>query len=476
MQTSASPAARNGAAVDLRARAMSEQDRKRAYGLEFRFLFREFFAEKGAFLALCLYYCFEYARFQTIYPQIDVLPYGSLTAAFALVLLVNDKLWSHPRNMLVYSVYGGLILTFISMLYAIDADVAAARGYLYLNWLVVFFLTISLVTTERRFAFFLLLYLLWNFKMSQYGARTWAERSFGFAGWGISGPAGWFQNSGELGLQMAMICVISLGYFLGTRQYLSGWRWWVMLAIPVTAFMSVMASSTRGDYLAMAAALIWLPLASKGKRMAAAVLVIVVLLVGYWAMPPEMLQRFEVAGEDYTSTTRQTRWNAGFEIFRENPLLGVGTGSWVAYYELHFPREEGREGWGLPHNSFIEVIGEHGSLGLIFWCLIFWGMFVLNRRTRRLAEPIADPMLIWTSRGLDAATVAFLIGGSFMSVFWYPYVWVHAATIVSLNTVAQARAKAAETKPESSAEAAAPGDVRAPALGPANRAARGAWR
>lgn len=428
---------------------LSESDRRRLYGLEFGYIYHAFLREGPAFFFLCFYFFIEYGRFQTIYPQIDILPYGSLSAALTLLFLPTDRLREYPNYFLVFAVYGFIFLAFFSITYTLDHKLASERGYIYLNWLIVFFMTISLVTNERRFAFFLLLYLLWNFKMSQHGAIVWAQRGFGFAGWGVSGPKGWFQNSGELGLQMAMVCAISCCFFIGIRQYLSGWRWWAVLAIPVTSFMSVMASSTRGDYLAMVAALLWLALASKGHRILIITLVTCALAIGYWAMPPEMLARFEVAGseEDYTSMTREIRWKTGFEIFRDNPVLGVGTGSWVAYYQIHYPRELGREGWGLAHNSFIEVIGEHGSFGLVFFILIFAGMFLLNRRTRALASRLNDSVAFWLSRGLDAATVAFLVGGSFMSVFHYPYVWVHAAMIVCLHSATR-RKLAAPIPPE----------------------------
>lgn len=415
---------------------LSEADRRRLYGLDFGYWYHGFFREGAAFFFLCFYYFIEYGRFQTIYPQINILPYGSLSALLTLLFLPTDRFREHPNSLLTFAVYGFIFLTFFSMTYALDGEESYQRRYTYLNWLFVFFLTISLITNERRFAFFLLLYLVWNFKMSQHGAITWAQRGFGFSGWGISGPMGWFTNSGELGLQMAMVCTISLCFFIGMRQYLSGWRRWAMLAVPVTSLMSVLASSTRGDYLAMVAALLWLALASKGNRILIIFLVTCILAIGYWAMPPEMLARFQVAGseQDYTSLTRETRWKAGFEIFRDHWLLGVGTGSWVAYYQTHYPREPGPEGWGHVHNSHIEVIGEHGSVGLVFWILIFAGMFLLNRRTRAMASRVNDSVAFWLSRGLDAATVAFLVGGSFMSVFHYPYVWVHAAMIVSLHT------------------------------------------
>lgn len=82
--------------------------------------------------------------------------------------------------------------------------------------------------------------------MSQHGAIVWMQRGFNFSGWGVTGPRGRFANSGEFGLQMSMVCVISLCFYLGTKQFLSGWRKWLILSIPITSFMSVLVSSTRG--------------------------------------------------------------------------------------------------------------------------------------------------------------------------------------------------------------------------------------
>jgi len=416
---------------------MTETERGHVYGLEFKFIYRQFFREGAAFFFLCFYYFWEYTRLQTIYPLLDVLPFAFLALAFTLLFLISDKYREHPRTFLVFMVYGFILLTFFSMSYSLDSELASKRGYIYLNWMLVFFATISLVTNEKRFVLFLFLYLLWNFKMSQHGAISWAQRGFSFAGWGVGGPVGWFQNSGEYGLQMAMVCVISLCFYIGIKQYLSGWRKWLFISMPVTSFMSVLASSSRGDYLALIVALLWLALAAKGKRLVTGFLVLTVLVIGYLAMPTEMMERFSVAGDedDYTSYTRETRWRAGFEIYKDNPVIGIGTGSWVAYYTSNFPRELGREGWGLAHNSFIEIIGEHGSVGLLFMILIFGGMFSLNKRTRSMAHRCDNHASFWLSRGLDAATVAYIIGGSFMSVFHYPYVWVHAAIIVSLYVV-----------------------------------------
>lgn len=420
---------------NYQSQVMTEEDRRRVYGLEFKFIYHQFFSEGAAFFFLCFYYLIEYTRLQTIYKWLDIIPWGLLAAVFAILFMPSDKYRQHPKSLLVFAVYIFILLIFLSMTYALDSQVAADRGYIYLNWLIVFFATISLVTTERRFAFFLLLYFLWNFKMSQHGAISWLQRGFSFAGWGVSGPSGWFTNSGEFGLQMAMICVISLCYFLATKSYLTGWRKWVVLSLPVTSFMTVMASSNRGDYLGLIAGLLWLALAAKGKRLRYGLLIMCILGVGYWAMPDQMKERFDVAGsqDDYTSYTRETRWKAAYETFSEHPIFGVGIGSWVSYYSSHYPREIGSEGWGLVHNSFLEVMAEQGGIGLVLMIIIFVGMFSLNKSTRNMASRNNNLIALWLSRGFDAATIAYLAGASFMTVFHYPYVWVQSAMIISLH-------------------------------------------
>lgn len=418
---------------------MTEEERRRVYGLEFKFIYRSFFREGAAFFFLCFYYFIEYTRIQTIYPVLQIIPWGYVAALTTVILLPGDKLRKHPKNFLVFVVYALLLMMFISMTYAVNSETASSRGYDYLNWLIVFFITISLVTTEKRFTFFLLLFFLWNFKMSQHGAYAWTMRGFSFTGWGMKGPLGWFANSGEYGLQMSMFCIISFCYFIGTKHYLAGWRKWLVFAFPVTSFMSVLASSSRGDYLGLTAGLIWVALTVSGRRLFYGFIVASIIGIGYWAMPATMLERFSVAGEhsDYTSYTRETRWHAAYETFHEHPIIGIGLGSWVTYYSTHFPREWGPEGWGLIHNSFLTVMTEQGGIGLVMMLLLFLGMFWFNKSTRDMASRSNNEVLSWISRGLDGATVAYLLGGSFMSVFYYPFVWIQSAMIISLHVVAK---------------------------------------
>ena len=87
-----------------------------------------------------------------------------------------------------------------------------------LTWVLVYFLTISIVNTEKRMIIFLLFYFLFNFKMSQHGTISWASRGFSFAGWGLVGSPGWFRNSGEFAIQMIIFGSLAIASSIHSKN------------------------------------------------------------------------------------------------------------------------------------------------------------------------------------------------------------------------------------------------------------------
>ena len=72
-----------------------------------------------------------------------------------------------------------------------------------------------------------------------------------------------------------------------------------------------------------------------------------------------------------------------FEIFKENPLLGIGTGAWFG----HYPKYNGEDYTDdnifftaniNPHNDYLEILSENGMVTLlIFLILIFYTLYKL---------------------------------------------------------------------------------------------------
>lgn len=392
--------------------------------------------EPLSFWFLTLYMFIEYVRPQNVYPSIDVIPWGQ---TFLILSILAMLLGKEPVRL--PTAISGLLLLFTFVLVASSITAfspeAAFSGFpLFLNWILVFILIANVVTTERRFFIFMLAFLLYSFKMSQHGARSWAMNGFGFRDWGVTGGPGWFHNSGEFGIQMCIFFPLAMGFVVALWKHWGKWQRLVFLAFPVTAVMSMIASSSRGALVGGGLVLAWMVARSRYRVRAGLAAAVVVFLV-VTVMPPEQRARFETAGEDDTSEARLTLWKRGLDIAAENPALGIGYNNWRRYATVHYGRQL------LPHNVFIEAVAELGYTGLSAFVLLIGATFVLNFKTRKVVKalPGDHAFLYQMAHGLDGALIGFIGSGFFVTVLYYPFFWVNLAMTVALHVTALNKAR-----------------------------------
>lgn len=387
------------------------------------------------FWAICIYAFFEYVRPQQIYTWMLFFPW---TQAAILVALVGAVMGSvrfrlaTPIDHLL-SVFSGVVL--LSCLTAQWPEVSLGKvGPIYFTWVLIYLLISNIVTTERRFIVFILGFLLYSFKMSQHGTRSWAMAGFAFQGHGVTGAPGWFQNSGEFGVQMAIFVPI-VGYFtVALRPHLGKKMLLFCYLMMLTAIIGTIGSSSRGAMIAVAAVVLFMVLKSRHK-MKALMIVAVLALFTNFMLPPESRARFEAIGddEDRTSVSRQNYWNFGVKVIGEYPVLGIGFANWPEYYKKFHGYE------ALPHNIFIEVAAELGYAGFVVFLGLITATFVVNHRTRKMVVPLEDrgKFVASMAHGLDAALIGFLVAGQFVTVTYYPFFWINLAMTVALHNTAQ---------------------------------------
>jgi putative inorganic carbon (HCO3(-)) transporter len=392
--------------------------------------------QPASFWLINLYMFFEYVRPQSIYTSIAVVPWAQTLLILAVVAVLMEG-----RSLGFPTVAGGLLglyslLVVASSFTAYSMDASFAKWQLYFNWVLVFFLIVNTVTTERRFFVFMLAFFLYSFKMSQHGARGWVEMGFGFRDWGVTGGPGWFQNSGEFGVQMCVFFPLSVCFIIAMWKHWGRWQRLFFLTFPVTAVMSIIASSSRGALLGWALVLGWMALRSKHRVRAIGGAALLGALV-FMVMPAEQKERFDSAGEDDTSLARITLWKNGLEIAERHPVLGIGYGNWSTYSSAYYGRPL------LPHNVFIEAVAELGYLGLFSFALLIGATFVVNFKTRKLVKtlPGDNAFLYQMAHGLDGALIGFLGSGFFVTVLYYPFFWVNLAMTVALHVAVQTKAR-----------------------------------
>jgi putative inorganic carbon (hco3(-)) transporter len=405
--------------------------------MRFREIWSYLLRQPMAFKVLLIYVFFEYVRPQGIYDVIRGWPLTSWSIILCAGFWVLDGM-----KLRKFTVADGLILLFtaIVLLSTITAysppHAFEDVGPSFLVWVLVFMLITVIVNSEDRFFVFTLFWMLWSFKMSQHGVRGFVERGFSFTSWGINCAPQFFQNSGECGIQMSIFVPISLYFYLGIKRYLTSWRKWMMLFIPISGAITIMASSSRGAQLALAAVLLWIVLRSR-QRVKALFWTGILAGAMYALLPAEQMDRFRSMGTDDTSMSRRQYWADGIEIMNDYPVTGIGFDNWLVYYRTRYnPVGE------LPHNIFVEAGSELGYPGLLALVAMIIATFVLNRRTRVLALSLGSENgeFLWNmGHGLDGALIGFMVSGFFVTVLYYPFFWFNLAMTVALHTATRNR-------------------------------------
>jgi O-antigen ligase len=410
------------------------------YRLKFGAIWKAFTNDNFAFWMCCAYLFFEYVRPQGIWIFLQVYPYWART--FILLAFVGWVL--NPKRQFVWNKYTTgifvyLVLVILSSQFAYWPEISWERFIDYFNMAVVFFVLTQTVTTRHRFFILMLIFLIASFKLSFYGARTFAMRGFSFTSWGLAGPQGPFQNPGELAIQMIVFAPMSLFFVNGIKSFLKRWQVYVLYLMPITAAVTIIGTNTRGGQLALATQVVALILTTK-HRIKTLVVIAIIGMASFQLLPAEQKARFGTSGEDLTSIQRLLYWKHGWQMIKDHPWLGIGYFNFPEYYTKHhysdiiLPMLIQRGRAELPHNIFIQVGTDTGFVGLAVFVGLMINSALSMRRLRRGATLVGDTFTANMANGLNLALLGYVVSGQFVTVAYYPYLWIHFVFISSMVT------------------------------------------
>lgn len=413
-------------------RVASELARVRS--LQIGTMIRRTFSQPASFVFASMVLFFEYVRPQGTYPVLNVLPWAriALVSAFVACVLERKGSFAIQKGWALVGAFTAIIL--VSIAQAVYPAIGWANVELWFSWLIIMYVVSSAADNEERLILLLGAFILWNFRMSFGGFRRWAAIGFQFRDWGLAGPSGWFQNSGEFGIEMCIFFPMVVYFLIGLKPYLSRWKQILLVFGAVTAVASMAGSSSRGALLGGAAVGLWF-LWRSPNRLGGFAAIATLAIVTWTVLPDEQKARFQSAGEDNTSISRLTYWKDGIEITNQYPLFGIGYNNWMPYYSTRY-NPDGQ----LPHNIFIEASSQLGYAGLLVFLLLIGYVFWQNARTRDLSREGGQRpsrFLYYTAFGLDGALIGYLVSGFFVTVLFYPYFWVNLAFTIALANVAR---------------------------------------
>ena len=422
--------------------AMSPEGGLRLYQVRFMDYWRFVWRQPLAFWFMNAYLFMEYVRPQSIYPWLAAFPWSQvfIIAAAVTALMKGQFNRRYITADIWMFIFSAIIL--IGCLTAYQPSRAFERLPIWLAWMVIYLIYTAIINTEERFVVITLAWILYNLKMSLHGTRSWAEIGFGFRDWGVSGAPGWFQNSGEFGIEMTMFLSISIYFFVALHRYWPKWKSLIVLGAPITAIMGGMGSSSRGAILGFGAVIGWMLMWSK-YRVRALVVVAVLAFGVIFLLPEQQKVRFSQIGEDSSSTRRMTYWKDGLKIAAEHPVFGIGFENWLPYYRT-FYMSRGQ----VSHNPFIQAVSELGYPGLFTYCMLIVMTLRTNWDTRKRAKKLGQHgrFIFFMGHGLDGALMGYLVSGFFVTVLYYPFFWINLAMTVSLNNIARSNVRKAKAE------------------------------
>ena len=231
---------------------------------------------------------------------------------------------------------------------------------------------------------------------------------------------GTFQQPNPFGGYVGMVAPIAYGLWLvsfgidkGQVPLFGMWRFvtHTTLYAVLTGLMvvAILMTWSRGAILGFLAAFVAINM-RRSRRVAAAFVVVMVLLIGLGALqllPEVITQRFldflpflsipdvnavELNPVNFALVQRLAHWTAGWDMFAAHPWTGVGIGNYPVVYPLYAP-PAWPDAMGHAHNYYLNMAAEAGLAGLfaylMLWAVIFWQTLRATYRLRGYALGIA---------------------------------------------------------------------------------------
>lgn len=302
------------------------------------------------FVAMLLYLVLVIIRPQDYPALVDSMPAPLLPVALILAALLwlfsARKRFDAPQYLL-------LLLFFVVMMLSNVANGWFGGALVQLNKfapvVLAFIVFANAVEDRRRMVRAMAVMTLCAAVLAVHGIEQ-SRLGVGWTGIGMSQETriqyvGIFNDPNDLGL--LFVTCLPMAFYLASRGGVARLLWWAAIVVLVWGIVLTDSRGTLVATLALLGVYVWWR-----KGLAFAGVVGALALVALMAMPSRM-QEMDVS--EASAMGRVESWYEGLQMFRENPLLGVGADLYSDHYRL------------TAHNSFVLVLAETGIIGFTLW-------------------------------------------------------------------------------------------------------------
>jgi O-antigen ligase len=371
-------------------------------------------AMPASYWMLLAFLLLVYANTPFVLPAAEILRPAKLVAALVLLTLIGETMFGQRRLRFAWP-EGGLLIAFLaaatlSCLTALWPGYAAEGVADLAKMALTYFFLVNCVHSERGLRGVMWIMVIGGLFPAAGTLKNYLEGNLyeGRASW-----VGIFANPNEVAYSL-VILVPLLAYLATPRSWATRL---ILLVVLILYVAAIYVTFSRGGLVGLAAVI---ALCAWRKRNLWFQGLALLLLVAGLAFASRFWSRgedFSQLNSDVSFQQRMATSQAGFNMFVDHPLLGVGFGCSVIAWPLYAPAGLYTRGALVTHNTFVQVLSETGLLGFLPFVLLI-GFSLYHARKLALQPATTNPgtaieVALW---GL---VVCGMSGGYVLT--WFPY-------------------------------------------------------
>ena len=269
------------------------------------------------------------------------------------------------------------------------------------------------------------------------------------------GLGGYVGDENDLGVTLCMAIPVAYFLLLGSSRA----KRWLYAGCLLILVLGVLSTMSRGGFVGLVAVGIYCLWLSPKRFAGAATIMLIVFIAlafapaGYW----EEMETLKEGTQEATADNRMFLWQVAWKIFLDNPIWGVGPGSVNFAFSIYQPRG-GYDGVSMGgrgvHSTYFQVLSELGLCGAMIFGGVVYRHFrsvveiwrcpsdataipatsTLLQSQQAVSRTHAD-FLRWAAVGFGGGLVGFLSAGAFVSVLYYPQLWIMSGIMVALHPI-----------------------------------------
>lgn len=388
-----------------------------------------------AFLGYLFVIASEYIGFGNYLPIINVLKLPLISSA----ILVLYALYLHKVHIVLTSREGKLFiffifLTFSALFHGFVRSYALEPLQQQIGYFLLIVVGTALLDTMKKIyvflGFFIFLHVVLVFVNLNHIAQPGRIVAF---------QAGYFMGDGN---DFAWGLVSSLPFCLYLLTHAKN-RFKLVL-IPCICFylVGIIGTQSRGATLALTVSLLYYFFFIIKNKIGGIFLILLLVCSVFIFAPKNYFSRMESIQhyqEDSSAMNRLKAWGSAVEMAIDNPLLGVGAGSFNSAYGRQYRKEDDPHRWISTHSIYFNVLAEYGFTGLAVLLLIIWNNIRKNKLSAIASSETSKQSSIdyqWPYF-INMGLIAYSIAGMFLTGVNYPHLYILTTLTVTTSNLVQ---------------------------------------